>query len=176
MQVPSLFLLSRYLKIYDTLGLTFFRISNCMQREKSLSLTFLLKISRKVEDLRPTKDGSPSLVVMGDDSCSRDCGFESRQKVVPVGTGGGSVGRAVTSNTRDLWFQSCLKQNFIQNIHSLWTIRKSKEKYAGNGPTAKYLKSAPNIASIFGQSQKCSRIVNYNSDNEKALVISYLVL
>ena len=35
------------------------------------------------------------------------------------GIGGGSVGRAVASDTRDPWFESRLWQNFIYQLHNL---------------------------------------------------------
>ena len=54
------------------------------------------------------------------------------------GSGCGSVGRAVASNTRDPRFESRHRQSFIYQLY----IRKdeNKEKEAGNGPSFKKTK------------------------------------
>ena len=56
-----------------------------------------------------------------------------------MGSGCGSVGRAVASDTRDLWFKSRHLQNFIyQIIYQLFNRKdENKEKEAGNGPFKK---------------------------------------
>ena len=54
-----------------------------------------------------------------------------------VGSGCGSVDRAVASNTRGLWFKSSHQQNFILKIFTVnceKTKIKEKEKEAGKGP------------------------------------------
>ena len=57
-----------------------------------------------------------------------------------MGSGGGSVGRAVASNTRDPRFESRHRQSFIYQLY----IRKdeNKEKEAGNGPSLKKMLKA----------------------------------
>ena len=52
-----------------------------------------------------------------------------------MGSGCGSVGRAVASSTRDPWFESRHWQNFIYQLYN----RKDEniEKEAGNGPSLK---------------------------------------
>ena len=40
--------------------------------------------------------------------------------IVPNPKGSGSIGRAVTSNTRGLWFWCSHQQNFIINIFACW--------------------------------------------------------
>ena len=56
-----------------------------------------------------------------------------------LGSGCGSVGRSVASDTRDLWFKSRHRQNFIyQIIYQLFNRKdKNKEKEAGNRPSSK---------------------------------------
>ena len=53
------------------------------------------------------------------------------------GSGCGSVGRAVASNTRDPWFERCLRQiciyQFIDQLY--YRIDENKEKEAGKGPS-----------------------------------------
>ena len=51
-----------------------------------------------------------------------------------MGSGGGSVGRAVASDTRDPWFESQHWQNFI---YQLYIEKENKEKEAGIGPPLK---------------------------------------
>ena len=59
----------------------------------------------------------------------------------PWGSGGGSVGRAVTSNARGPRFESSHRQSFLLDIY-LFTIKyiektKIKKKEAENGPFLK---------------------------------------
>ena len=55
--------------------------------------------------------------------------------IFSTGGGGGSVGRAVASNLRGLWFESSHWQKFILNIYcQLYWKDQNKEKEAGNGP------------------------------------------
>ena len=63
-----------------------------------------------------------------------------------LGSGCGSVGRAVASNTRGPRFESSHWQKFIfiLNICLLWTVYwkdENKEKEAGNGPYFNNLRS-----------------------------------
>ena len=51
----------------------------------------------------------------------------------PLGSGCGSVGRAVASNTRDLSFKSRNRQNIIYQLYNRKDENKVKE--AGNGPS-----------------------------------------
>ena len=60
-----------------------------------------------------------------------------------MGSGCGSVGRAVAFDTRGPRFESSHRQKFI-NIEHLYTVncvlkRRNKEKYAGNGPLKKLI-------------------------------------
>ena len=50
-----------------------------------------------------------------------------------LGSGGGSVGRAVASDTIDLRFKSHPLQNFI--VQSKYRKDENKEKEAANGPS-----------------------------------------
>ena len=56
-----------------------------------------------------------------------------------LGSGCGSVGRAVTSDTRDPRFEPCHRRNFVyQFICQLYNRKdENKEKEAGNGPSLK---------------------------------------
>ena len=56
-----------------------------------------------------------------------------------LGSGCGSVGRAVTSDTRDLRFESKHRQNFIYQLYNRQD--ENKEKEVGNGPSL--LKNLP---------------------------------
>ena len=53
-----------------------------------------------------------------------------------LGSGCGSVGRAVASNSRCPWFKSSHRQKFIEHLSTVNCIEKTKikEKVAGNGP------------------------------------------
>ena len=51
-----------------------------------------------------------------------------------LGSGCGTVGRAVASNTRDLWFESQHRQKFICHLCHWCRKDKNKEKEAGIGP------------------------------------------
>ena len=54
---------------------------------------------------------------------------------VDQGSGCGSVGRMVASNSRGPWFKSSHRQKFILNIYrQLHWKDENKEKEAGNGP------------------------------------------
>ena len=53
-----------------------------------------------------------------------------------MGSGGGSVGRAVASNTRDPQFKSQHRQSLIYQF-LLNRKDKNKEKESGNGPSLK---------------------------------------
>ena len=53
--------------------------------------------------------------------------------MICLGSGSGSVGRVVASDTRDLQFQSRHRQNFIYQLYKRKDKTKSKE--AGNGPS-----------------------------------------
>ena len=50
-----------------------------------------------------------------------------------LGSGCGSVGGAVASNTRGLQFEFILREKFIQIMCLLLTVEKTKIKEAGNG-------------------------------------------
>ena len=67
-----------------------------------------------------------------------------------IGSGSGSVGSAVASETTGPWFESSHRQVFIQNISLLSTVKKL-EKDAGNGPLLQMqvLKSEYSIAEAF---------------------------
>ena len=59
-------------------------------------------------------------------------------KDLPLGSGCGSVGREVTSNSRGLRFESSNRQKFILNIYCQLSWKdKNKEKEAGKGPFLK---------------------------------------
>ena len=56
-------------------------------------------------------------------------------KDLKAGSGGGSVGRAVASDSRGPWFESSHRQKFILNIYcQLYWKDENKEKEARNGP------------------------------------------
>ena len=56
-------------------------------------------------------------------------------KITNEGIGCGSVGRAVASNSRGLWFESSHLQKIILNIYcQLYWKDKNKEKEAEKGP------------------------------------------
>ena len=87
--------------------------------------------------------GSAILVVMNDsNSPSKKICFHSSAEEVEIfqsyqvmSSGGGSVGRAVASNSRCLRFKSSHRQKIILNIYSqLYWKDKNEEKEAGNGP------------------------------------------
>ena len=62
----------------------------------------------------------------------------SSGKKIKAGSGCGSVGRAVTSNSRGLRFESCHQQKFKFNILPSTVLkRQNKEKEAGKGPFKK---------------------------------------
>ena len=53
-----------------------------------------------------------------------------------MGSGCGSVGRAVASNSRGPRFESSHREKFILNIYcQLYLKDENKEKEAGNGPS-----------------------------------------
>ena len=52
-----------------------------------------------------------------------------------LGSGGGSVGRGVASDTRDLWFKSQQRENFIYQLYN--KKDETKKKQAGTGPSEK---------------------------------------
>ena len=54
--------------------------------------------------------------------------FRRYDTLVYLGSGCGSVGRAVASDTRDPWFEPSHRQN-----NFLSTVLKDKDKEAGNG-------------------------------------------
>ena len=56
-----------------------------------------------------------------------------------MGSGCGSVGRMVASDTRDLWFESRHRQNCIYQLYN--RKDKNKEKEAGNGISLKNINS-----------------------------------
>ena len=66
---------------------------------------------------------------MGTERCIQD--FTLRTNY--LGSGCGSVGRAVASDTRDLRFKSRHWQNFIYQLYN--RKDENKEKDAGNGPS-----------------------------------------
>ena len=72
-----------------------------------------------------------------------------------MGSGCGSVGRAVASDTRDPWFVSRHQQNFTYQLYN----RKDKntEKEAGNGPSFKKGRWASVIPIINSMSQVNSK-------------------
>ena len=60
-----------------------------------------------------------------------------------MGSGGGSIGRAVASNSRGPRFESSHRQKFILNIYcKLYWKDENKEKEAGNGPFSKKKKES----------------------------------
>ena len=66
-----------------------------------------------------------------------------------MGSGGGSVGRAVASNSRGPRFESSHQQKFISNIYcQLYWKDENKEKEAGNGPLKKNLMHAGAVDSF----------------------------
>ena len=68
--------------------------------------------------------------------------YYCHDKQIPaMGSGCGSVGRAVTSNTRSPQFESSQRQTFTQNIFycQLYWKDENKEKEAGKGPFKKIL-------------------------------------
>ena len=77
-----------------------------------------------------------------------------------MGSGGGSVGRAVTSDTRDPWFESQHWQNFIYQLYIEKRKDENKEKEAGNGPSLKRTNCHKRIEALmnilmFSVSVKC---------------------
>ena len=67
-----------------------------------------------------------------------------KQTNLPLGSGCGSVGIAVASNTRGPRFESSHRQTFIFNICLLWTVLKSR-KLRKNRPGMAHLKSKLNL-------------------------------
>ena len=64
-------------------------------------------------------------------------GVLSEAKLIPLrGSGCGSVGRAVASDTRDPRFESRHRQTFIKHLFTVSCVEKTKikKKEAGNGP------------------------------------------
>ena len=60
-----------------------------------------------------------------------------------MGSGGGSIGRAVASNSRGPQFESSHRQKFLLNIYcKLYWKDENKEKEAGNGPFFKKKKES----------------------------------
>ena len=60
-------------------------------------------------------------------------GFRSFDLKPTMGNGGGSVGRAIASDTRDPWFEFCHRQNFIYQLYNQNTEKtKIKKKRLGN--------------------------------------------
>ena len=51
-----------------------------------------------------------------------------------MGSGGGSVGRAVAPDSRGPRLESSHRKKIILNIYSLYWKDENKEKEAGNGP------------------------------------------
>ena len=62
------------------------------------------------------------------------------------GSGGGSVGRAVPSDTRDPQLKSQHQQNFIYRLHIFKKDDKNKEKEAWNGPSLKKVLASPKVS------------------------------
>ena len=61
-----------------------------------------------------------------------------KSKKLYLGSGCGSVGRVVASDSRGPQFESSHRQKFILNIYcQLYWKDKNKEKEAGNGPFLK---------------------------------------
>ena len=59
----------------------------------------------------------------------------NRLNVHKLGSGCGSVGRAVTSDSRGSQFESSHRRKFIMNILLLTVLKdENKDKEAGNGP------------------------------------------
>ena len=54
-----------------------------------------------------------------------------------MGSGGGSVGRAVAPDSRGPRLESSHRKKIILNIYSLYWKDENKEKEAGNGPFLK---------------------------------------
>ena len=69
------------------------------------------------------------------DTCRLQIVLADRFKVDQLGSGCGSVGRAVASDTRDLWFESRHQQNFIYKLYN--RKDENKEKEAGSGSSFK---------------------------------------
>ena len=100
--------------------------------ESKISFKFLFH-----EKLSQGKANSPVCVVLEITKLS-SCLFKSelRHKLNnQMGSGGGSVVRAVTSNSRGQRFEDGHRQKFILNIYcQLYWKDENKEKEAGNGP------------------------------------------
>ena len=81
-----------------------------------------------------------SSLVEGDEQLDRP----NSQTCMECGSGGGSVGRAVASNSRGPWFKSSHWQKLYWTftVNCIWKD-KNKEKEAGNGP---FLEHVWNIA------------------------------
>ena len=63
------------------------------------------------------------------------------QTKIELGSGCGSVGRAVDSDSKGPWFESSHQQKFILKIYcQLYWKDENKEKEAGNGPFLKKLR------------------------------------
>ena len=60
-----------------------------------------------------------------------------------MGSGGGSVGRAVAPDSRGPRLESSHRKKIILNIYSLYWKDENKEKEAGNGPFLKKTKMDP---------------------------------
>ena len=77
---------------------------------------------------------------------------ENKLEKKPVmGSGCGSVGRAVASVTRGPWFESSHPQTLIWTFICLLSIvlkRRNKEKEAGNGPYMKRNRRVLNLKTI----------------------------
>ena len=72
-------------------------------------------------------------------SCIQSCQVSLDNNKVMVGSGCGSVGRAVASDSKGPRFDSNHRQHFKLNIYcQLYRKDKNKQKEAGNGPLKKF--------------------------------------
>ena len=81
--------------------------------------------------------------------------------LILLGSGCGSVGRAVAFNTRGPWFDSSHRQNFIEHLFIINCIEKTKinKKEAGNGPL--FFKKKLNFVHLDPLPNKVSNYKNF---------------
>ena len=108
---------TRFFSLHFSLGnakfITFwfhhFPSISLLQRKKNIKITEIIKIIPKSYTIKETK--------------------------IIIGSGCGSVGRAVASDTRDPQYKSRHRQNIIYQLYN--RKDRNKEKEAGNGPSLK---------------------------------------
>ena len=110
-------------------------------------------------------------------SFSRTCSFSTSLMINTRGSGGGSVGRDVASNTRGPRFESSHRQNFILNIYcQLYWKDKNKEKEAGNGPFSKTINTSSYygiIQLLLGLGGNCTKVNDKKVSKGKWLWLSW---